>query len=106
MDEFNPEQQIVIAVMRQTGHPDPEAVVRQAPIAAALMGSHLAPALERMCEVMAQATPAIRALAEQLEQARKDARKERMRRAAGWTFSLLVAMVMWWGIIAAVRWLT
>lgn len=105
MDEFNPEQQIVIAVMRQTGHPDPEAVVRQAPIAAALMGSHLAPVMERLCEVIANAGPAIAALAEQLERARKDARRERLRRAGGWTFALLVSLILWWGIITAVRWL-
>lgn len=105
MDEFNPEQRLMVEVLRVTGRDDPEAVVRADPMAAAHIGSYMMPALQKMCEAVAKAAPAIAALAEQLEQARKDARRERMRRAAGWALALTIAAIMWWGIIAAVRWL-
>ncbi len=93
VDEFSPEQQVMVAVMRSAGHPDPEAVVRADPIAAALMGSHLAPVLERM------AGAATEALDSYLR-----ARKDRRERNFWWSLGFATSLIIWWGIIAAVRW--
>lgn len=100
MDEFNPEQRLMVEIMRATGQPDPEAVVRADPIAAALIGSHLRPVFERMAEAAAGACEAYLRVQE-VERAR---RKERRERIIGIAAALAVSLILWWGIIAAVRW--
>ncbi len=97
MDEFSPEQRIILEVMRVAGEPDPEAVVRADPITAALFGSHLAPVLERMASVAAEAVETYVRLQRQM-------RKERRERLIGWTGGFVMALIIWWGIIAVVRW--
>lgn len=54
-DEFNPEQRVMIAVMRTTGVSDPETVVRADRLTAYLFGSYLTPVLCRLADAAAQA---------------------------------------------------
>jgi hypothetical protein len=104
MDEFNAEQRLMVEVMRVTGHPDPESVVRADPLAAAHIGAHMAPVVEKMCDAFTKAAPAIHYFAEQMERARKDARREHWRRIVGWAVSLFLAVIMWVGLYLLVRW--
>lgn len=97
MDEFSPEQRVMIEVMRATGQPDPEAVVRADPVTAALFGSHLAPVLERMAAVAVDAVESYMRLERQMRKARRE-------RLIGWSIGLVVSLILWWGIIAALRW--
>ncbi len=99
MDEFNEEQRVMIGVLQVQGHPDPESVVRAAPLQATVMGSRLMPSLV----AIAEASTKVLALIEPLQ--RQLVRRERRRRMACLFGAFLISAIMWWGIIAAVRWL-
>lgn len=94
MDEFSPEQRIM---MHASGHPDPESVVRAEPVAAALMGSHLAPVLEKMAKAATEALESYLRL-------RKARRQRIMREALAVWVCLCVLLILWWPVIAALRW--
>lgn len=88
----------MIEVMRVAGQPDPESVVRADRVNAARLGSQLRPSLERMAVAGAEAMKHYERLYRQM-------RKARRRRITGWSIGLAVSLMLWWGIIAAVRWM-
>lgn len=100
MDEFNPEQRLMVEIMRTAGQPNPEDVVRADPVTAAFFGATMMPAVKKLAEAAAEACASIAVFQEQT----RKARDERRRRVAGWIFVLVTAAIMWVLIIAALRW--
>lgn len=52
MDEFSPEQQLMVEIMRLQGVRDPEAVVRSDRVFAYHLGSHLLPVLVQFADAV------------------------------------------------------
>lgn len=60
-DEFNPEQRIVIAIMRYQGVDHPEDIVRADRVSAALIGSHFTSPVEELAAAAARFVKAFNA---------------------------------------------
>lgn len=61
-EEFNLEQQVVIATLRQQGVPNPEAVVRADRVTAALVGAYMVPIYRKMVAKLTEAIDDIEAI--------------------------------------------
>lgn len=51
-EKFSPEQQIVLALLRYMGHPNPEGLVDQTRLDSAALGAHLTEPLQKLVAVL------------------------------------------------------